>query len=186
MAARIVQGKSTDVLIRNILDQNGWSLNVLAEVLGVSKAKMAMCLRGERTMTADQRAILQKLLVPELDAEKLCHDLPTSIDIASTPRVVEDLMRATELKLLEVQAWLLQNEARYLQYSKAAHLYATQARYLEAAGMPPAMVRPLLMRHYEAAAHQTRFSPTRFAEMKGKEAALSVQLEYYKAVVVGL
>jgi hypothetical protein len=70
-------------------------------------------------------------------------------------------------------------------HQRAAYLYATQTRYLETAGMPTSMVRPLLMRHYEAAAHQSRVSPTRFVEMKGKEAALTVQLEYYRALVVG-
>jgi hypothetical protein len=49
-------------------------------------------------MPAKQIAILQKLLVVERDAEKLCRDLPTSFDIAGSPRVVEDLMRATEIK----------------------------------------------------------------------------------------
>jgi hypothetical protein len=43
----------------------------------------------------------------------------------------------------------------------------------------------VFMHHYEAAAHQTWFSPTRFAKMKSKEAALTVQLEYYRALVVG-
>jgi hypothetical protein len=62
MAARKIQGKSTDVLIRNILDQNGWSLNILAELIGVSKAKMAMCLWGGADYAREANCDLAKAL----------------------------------------------------------------------------------------------------------------------------
>ncbi len=44
----------------------------------------------------------------------------------------------------------------------------------------------VFIHHCAAAAHQNRFYPTRFAEMKGKEAVLLVQLRYYKGVVAQL
>ena len=42
----------------------------------------------------------------------------------------------------------------------------------------------VLIRHCVAAAHQNRFSPTQYAEMKVKEVALSAQLEYYRVCEV--
>jgi len=183
MALRRIKSKNTDVLIRLILDHNGWTLQMLAELLGVSKAKMSLCLSGERTMPAKQIAILQKLFVPELDAEKLCRELPASFDIPSSPRAVEDLMRATEIKRLKVQKWLLRREAYQNKHAQATFLLDKQVAYLKKAGLPNAMVRTLLIRRHAAAANQIRHSPTHYFEMKGQEVALTAQLEYYKALL---
>ena len=131
-------------------------------------------------MPAREIAILKLLLVPELDAEKLSHALPKSFDITSTPRVLEALILATEVKLLKAQEWLLQSETYQNKHSQAAYLYERQAAYLKKAGLPMAMVRTLLIRQHAARANTNRFSPKQYIEMKGKEAALLAQLAYYK------